>query len=532
MGLGGEAEKRVSKADQKEEGGLTDLQDDSAKFGIFLAQMKMRWETFLNQKLGKKDDLSNESQKMKEIAAIMKTFDNAAVEEEEEEERVWVDSPSFDVTISVIIVFNAFIIGLETDLRREANVRHPGWIVAEVFFLLCFMGEVGLKIFYHTWRWIFMSLANVLTVFICFMAFLDAAILNPIGASGVLRMFSMFRIVGIFRLYKLIKRYRQLDELRLLLQSLKDSMQTLFWTVVLLVVVLYIGAVILTQQIGQNVEVYGNYRKLSGGWDHEELFGTVGRSMFTLMQVMTLDSWLSKVVRHVAVNQWYMIAFFCVFLLITTFGIMNILVSVIVEQTLAASLQNKQRLRVREEKAQRAELDSIKEIFLISDTDGSNSLDKDEFLAAVKNPEVQWRMKMLELPVAETVKLFGVLDGDGSQSLSYNDFIQGCAKLKGHAMSKDMLAVMGQADALATKMDLMADSLEESERMVAGLDEITLRIARRFDSAILGSRRRMAQAAGGTKPIVPPKRDGPGGDQVPLSVGNRPNLPQFPDLLN
>lgn len=124
---------------------------------------------------------------------------------------------------------------------------------------------------------------------------------------------------------------------------------------------------------------------------------------------------------------------------------MNILVSVIVEQTLAASLQNKQRLKVREEKAQRAELDSIKEIFLISDTDGSNSLDKEEFLAAVKNPEVQWRMKMLELPVAETVKLFGVLDGDGSQTLSYTDFIQGCAKLKGHAMSKDMLAVMAQA---------------------------------------------------------------------------------------
>ena len=71
-------------------------------------------------------------------------------------------------------------------------------------------------------------------------------------------------------------------------------MQTLFWTVVLLVVVLYIAAVILTQQIGHNVEIYGNYRKLSGGWDHEELFGTVGRSMFTLMQVMTLDSWLSK----------------------------------------------------------------------------------------------------------------------------------------------------------------------------------------------------------------------------------------------
>ncbi|CAK9100101.1 unnamed protein product [Durusdinium trenchii] len=521
----------MASKNHSEEPSLWNEEDDSARVGRFFAQMKLKWDSFLSDKLGKKDQLSQESQKMKELAAIMRTFDNGVVEEDEDQDKIWVDSAAFDIVISCVIVLNAFIIGLETDVRRASRQRDAGWIVAEVFFLLCFLGEVGLKMYYHTWRWAFNSFSNMLTIFICFMAFIDCTILNPIGVSGVLRMFSMFRIVGISRLYKLIKKYRRLDELRLLLQSLKDSMQTLFWTVVLLVVVLYIAAVILTQQIGHNVEVYGNYRKLSGGWDHEELFGTVGRSMFTLMQVMTLDSWLSKVVRHVAVNQWYMIAFFCVFLLITTFGIMNILVSVIVEQTLAASLQNKQRLRVREEKAQRAELDSIKEIFLISDTDGSNSLDKEEFLAAVKNPEVQWRMKMLELPVAETVKLFGVLDGDGSQTLSYTDFIQGCAKLKGHAMSKDMLAVMAQADALATKMDLMDDSLAESERMVAGLDEISLRIARRFDSAILGSRRRMAHAAGGSKPIIPPKRDGPSGDNVPLSVGNRPNLPPFPDLL-
>mmetsp|Transcript_6872 Transcript_6872/g.12149 ORF Transcript_6872/g.12149 Transcript_6872/m.12149 type:complete len:522 (+) Transcript_6872:58-1623(+) len=504
--------------------------NDGAAVGKTLAGLQVKWENFINEKLGRQKPEDKGDQKMKEIAAIMKTFDAGIVEEEEEEEPLWVDSPAFDVTLSAIILLNAFIIGLETDLRRGTD-RHPLWWFAETVFLLCFMAEVFLKLYYHTWRWIFDSVSNILTVFICFMAFVDLAILNAIGASGVLRMFSMFRIVGISRLYKLIKKYRRLDELRLLLQSLKDSMQTLFWTVVLLVVVLYISAVIMTQQIGHSTEIYGDYRKISGGWDHEELFGTVGRSMFTLMQVMTLDSWLSKVVRHVAVNQWYMIAFFCVFLLITTFGIMNILVSVIVEQTLAASSQNKQRMRVREEKAQKAELDSIKEIFLISDTDGSNSLDLEEFLAAVKNPEVQWRMKMLELPIQETTKLFGVLDGDGSQSLSYNDFIQGCAKLKGVAMSKDMLAVMSQADALSVKMDIMDDALAESERMVAGLDEITLRITRRFDSAVLGSRRRMAQSAGGAKPIVPPKRDGPEGDDVPLNVGNRPNLPQFPDLL-
>ena len=169
---------------------------------------------------------------MKELAAIMRTFDNGVVEEDEDQDKIWVDSAAFDIVISCVIVLNAFIIGLETDVRRASRQRDAGWIVAEVFFLLCFLGEVGLKMYYHTWRWAFNSFSNMLTIFICFMAFIDCTILNPIGVSGVLRMFSMFRIVGISRLYKLIKKYRRLDELRLLLQSLKDSMQTLFWTVV------------------------------------------------------------------------------------------------------------------------------------------------------------------------------------------------------------------------------------------------------------------------------------------------------------
>jgi len=500
--------------------------------GRMMAHVKVQWDSWLQKRLGvqDKEDDSAESMKMKEIASIMKTYRGNGEDEDDDAKKVWIDRATFDVFISLVIVMNVFVIGLEVDLRQGKS-RHDGWIVAEVFFLLTFMFEVAAKCYYHTWRWVFLSMGNALTVFICFMAFIDCAILNPLGVSGVLRMFSMFRIVGLTRLYRLIKRYPRLDELRLLLQTLKESLQTLVWTVVLLIVVLYIAAVILTQQIGQNREVYGDYRKLSGGWDHEELFGTVARSMFTLMQILTLDNWLSDIVRHVMVNQWYMLAFFILFLLVTTYGIMNILVSVIVEQTLAASMLNKKRLKVREERAQKQELDSIKEIFLISDTDGSNSLDIDEFLAAVENPEVEWRMKMLELPIEETKKLFMVIDGDGTQCLTYTDFINGCAKLKGQAQSKDMLAVMAQADSLAQKMDRMADALAESERMVAGLDEVTMRIVRRFDGAIIGSRRKQAHAAGGSKPIVPTKRDGPSGDRVPLSVGNRPTLPKFPDLL-
>merc|ERR1719259_1155475 len=139
-------------------------------------------------------------------------------------------------------------------------------------------------------------------------------------------MLSLFRVAGLIRLVRLIRRYKFLEELRLVVEGMQESAQTLLWTVLLTTVFIYICAVLLTKQIGHNTEVYGDYRKLSGGWDHEELFGTVGRSMYTLLQAMTLDSWASKIARHTIVNQWYMTAFWVIFLLVSTFGIMNIVV--------------------------------------------------------------------------------------------------------------------------------------------------------------------------------------------------------------
>eukprot|EP00933_Yihiella_yeosuensis_P017881 TRINITY_DN14867_c0_g2_i1.p1 TRINITY_DN14867_c0_g2~~TRINITY_DN14867_c0_g2_i1.p1 ORF type:complete len:522 (+),score=93.66 TRINITY_DN14867_c0_g2_i1:212-1777(+) len=506
-------------------------EEDSNKLGAAYAHARMLWETFLRERLGIGTEDAVADKKLQEITAIMQTFGFGMEEDDQEKDRLWVDRSNFDIAICSMVMLNACTVGLEADLRGETLPRHPGWVCIEVFFLIIWTAEIGLKCYYHSWRWIYGSFSNLLITAVWGLAFAECCILNPLGVSGVLRMFSLIRVTGLSRLYRVIKKPGRADELRLLLQSLKGSAQTMFWTIVMLTTLNYVFAVILTQQIGHNVDTYYEYRKTSGGWDHEQLFGTVGRSMFTLTQIMTLDSWLSKIGRHVVVNQWYMILPLCFFVLMTTFGVMNILVSVIVEQTMQTSMQNKKKQMARKEKGHQRELDSIIDIFQISDTDGSGSLDLEEYMAAIENPEVQWRLKMLDLPLEETMMLFQKVDGDGQQELSYQDFIQGCLKLKGVAQSKDMLSVMSQADALAVKMDAMADQIGESERMMAGLDEITKRITRRFGSSIVGSRRRVAHAAGGAKPMIPPKREGVAGDGVPLSSGNRPILPAFPDLL-
>mmetsp|Transcript_107875 Transcript_107875/g.302073 ORF Transcript_107875/g.302073 Transcript_107875/m.302073 type:complete len:529 (-) Transcript_107875:66-1652(-) len=511
-------------------GSITSRQWEQPEDQDNIGQELMKLKSKILQCLGFEEPPKDiEQDKMAEMANIIKTYRGIIEEEEDENAKPWVDRGAFDVTMSALILINTIIIGLEVDYG-SATSREWYWIFLEAMFSLIFILEITFKLYFHGARWIVRDVWNFVTTFVALMAFVDCAILNPVGSYGTLRTLSLFRVVGLVRLVRLIRRYKALEELRLVVQGLQESFQVLLWTIVLTTVFIYVCAVLLTKQIGHNVEVYGNYRKLSGGWDHEELFGTVGRSMYTLLQAMTLDGWASKIARHTIVNQWYMTVFWVVFLLISTFGIMNIVVSVIVELMLTASSNNEKRLRVHEDKQRRMELETLREIFIMSDDDMSGQLDLAEFVEAVKNPEIQYRMRQLGLPLADAAKLFGVIDEDGSRSLTFNEFIQGCLKLKGPAQSKELLAIQAHADTLAKKMDILADSLADSERMMAALDEVTTRICKRFDMAIVSSRRKIAHSVGGSQPMKPVPRQGPK-DQAPLSIGNRPALPAFPDLL-
>ena len=66
----------------------------------------------------------------------------------------------------------------------------------------------------------------------------------------------------------------------------------------------------------------------------KDLYGTIAASMFTLFQVMTLASWATELDRpyyaHVPVLRPLLVAF----LALTAYGVMNIVIGVIVENTI------------------------------------------------------------------------------------------------------------------------------------------------------------------------------------------------------
>lgn len=66
------------------------------------------------------------------------------------------------------------------------------------------------------------------------------------------------------------------------------------------------------------------------GAAHPEWFGSLGKSLFTLFQIMTLESWSMGIVRPVMESHPWAWAFFVPFIIIATFTILNLFIGIIV----------------------------------------------------------------------------------------------------------------------------------------------------------------------------------------------------------
>jgi len=431
--------------------------------------------------------------------------------------------------IGFVIIVNAIFIGLETDMNREDGSLYEDdlWFIMENVFVVIFVVEMIIKIWCHREAY-FKQMWNLIDFCLVMMAIIDVWILAALSSKGSLKSFSVLRVIRMLRLARLIRLLKVFKELWLVVSGLMESMKTLGWVSVLLILFVYVCGIFTTMQVGHNADIYRDYKLLSGGWDHEEYFGTVARSMYTLFQMITLESWSSGIARHVVTNQTEMMLFFLVFLLFSHYGLLNLVVGVIVENTLSNARNNEDKIKQEQDKEQKRTLEHLKDIFKLADEDGSGDLDRGEFFRCLSNPEVEKKMKLIKLPIAEAKNLFSVLDADGQGSLSIDEFIGGCLRLKGSAKSKDLLSVQIQVESLAKKMDDLESTLTQNERKMEALDKVTIQMARRYESSIEDAHRRMALAIGGGAPVVVPKKK----REVDLSVGNKPMLPPFPSFLS
>ena len=211
----------------------------------------------------------------------------------------WVESRRVQIFIVAVILANAAILGLETSpqiMERWGNLL----VTLDRLCLVVFVIEIAIKMVAYRlffWRsgWNLFDLAVI-----------AVALVPGAGPWSVLR---SLRVLRVLRLLTVI------PALRKVVAAFLHSIPGLAGVVAVMAIFFYTAGVLAT--------------RLFGG-THPDWFGSLGKSLYTLFQIMTLESWSMGIVRPVMESHPLAWAFFVPFIIIATFTILNLFIGIIV----------------------------------------------------------------------------------------------------------------------------------------------------------------------------------------------------------
>jgi len=204
----------------------------------------------------------------------------------------------FDRIIVILIVVNAIGLGLET--APAAVSRFGGFLHAlDQFILAVFAAELGLRLAVYRSRF-FSDPWRVFDLVVVVIA------LVPGGGA--------FTVVRALRVLRVLRLVSMVPSMRGVVSALLTALPGMASIIGLMALVLYVSAVMATKLFGAAAP---------------EFFGGLGRSLFTLFQVMTVEGW-PDIARGVMTQVPYAWVFFVAYLLIATFMVLNLFIAVVV----------------------------------------------------------------------------------------------------------------------------------------------------------------------------------------------------------
>ncbi len=231
-----------------------------------------------------------------------------------------IESPTFRYSILGIIFVNAVTLGLATSPSIMESIG-PGLRFVDDVVLVIFIVELAIKGIAYRWRF-FLNGWNVFDLIV-----VSFSLLPSTGDLSVLR---ALRIVRALRVMSVVPQMRQV------IQALIDALPGMASVITLLMIIFYIFAVMATRLFGRDFEAW---------------FGDVGLSLYSLFQIMTLESWSMGIVRPVMELYPYAWLLFVPFIIMTAFAVLNLFIGLLVNTMQSA---------VEEERE--AEMDKLREL--------------------------------------------------------------------------------------------------------------------------------------------------------------------------
>lgn len=215
--------------------------------------------------------------------------------------------------ILAVIIFNSIVLGLLT--YPEIYTKYGKWLEEScTICIIIFTIEIIIKLFVYNKNF-FKDGWNTFD-------FILVAI-SWVPTGGAFSSFRAFRVLRALRALRLVTR---LQRLRIIVQAIIESIPNVGWASLLLMLIFYVFAIMGTTMFSEAFP---------------EFFGTIGKSMYSLFQIMTLESWSMGIARPVIAVFPFAWVYFISFILTSSFIVMNVIVGVVVNAISELSEQNR-----------------------------------------------------------------------------------------------------------------------------------------------------------------------------------------------
>jgi len=358
------------------------------------------------------------------------------------------EQPLFESCVGVAILANAAFMALELDLKDPdaSGSAKVMWMVADWTFCIGFSCEIMFRIFCLGLLPFVKQKKYLFDLFLVSLNVIDSSFqlagggATGLGAIGALRMLRIFKIVKMLRLVSVV------EDLHLIVVGLVSALKSLRWVALLLAFVIFIMAVMLKIIVGNSCGdedfrtsfVYHFGTAIDPTEKCQEFWGTVLKSMYSLYQVTTLESWSQVIARPIWDVKPHYVILILGFQLITTFGLLNIVVAAVVDGTMNSADEF-----VIERKAMGetiSHLEVVRDIFDLT-ADSAGLVSGESLIPLLETAETRRKLLSMGISYDDPKQIYRILDADGNNSVPITELVRGFMRMRGTAKAKDLLAV-------------------------------------------------------------------------------------------
>lgn len=289
------------------------------------------------------------------------------------------------------------------------------------------------------------KLWNLLDTFLLLTAVYDIVLDIVREATGFRMNMTWMRVLRLLKMLKMLRMVRVMKffrELRIMLYSIVGSVRTLFWSILMLMLIMYIFGLCFLQAVtGYLLDTEPELLDPDLEEAMLEHWGSVHASMLTLCKAITGgDDWsdLASPLKATGMHYYLLFLFYIAFLV---FAVLNVLTGIFVDQALQIAQLDRDNVIKEEMEREKLFVRNLQKIFSTIDSGGTGYISWSQFQ---KHREDEWLkayFAVTDIDISQAETFFALLDNDSGETVDIDEFITGCTKLRGGARSIDLVTL-------------------------------------------------------------------------------------------